>query len=220
MDFETFIESLLRFIQSSDNAYFVMYALATCVLSQVAKKLFVNKVKVDVLHKFDLAVVLPFVFGAIFAVVDVFCVKPTIARDCIRVVVDVMVDTAAIGALASTIFKMCSSFSGQKLSKLMTDDVFAMFYTQLLYYGNVRQQMLDKTLTLKTFVDQVKLVAANAVDIYKADADEEAKRQKLATLLSGVIADDSVAACVNVLHKALSNYVEKTGKTAQKAADK
>ena len=212
MDFETFIDALLRFLKSSDNAYFVMYAVATCALSQVAKKLFVNKVKVDVLHKFDFAVVLPFIFGAVFAVVDVFCVK-RVSHVTAKVIVDVAVDAAAIGALASTIFKLISSLGGSKLSRLLSDDVFAMFYTQLMYYGNVREQLLSKTLTFKSFLDQVKLVAANALDIYKTEDAEETKRQNLAKLLTGVIADDTVNTCVNVLHKALIAYVERTTKT-------
>lgn len=212
MDFETFIDALLRFLKSGDNAYFVMYAVATCALSQVAKKLFVNKVKVDVLHKFDFAVVLPFIFGAVFAVLDVFCFK-RVRCFTAKVIVDVVVNAAAIGALASAIFKLASSISGNKLSRLLSDDVFAMFYTQLMYYGNVREQLLSKTLTFKSFLDQVKLVAANALDIYKTEDSEEIKRQNLAKLLAGVIADDAVNTCVNVLHKALIAYVERTNKT-------
>ena len=72
MDFEVFIESLLKLFNNGDNAYFVLYAVVTCLLTQVLKKLFVNKVKVDVLHKFDFAVILPFVLGLVFAVADVF----------------------------------------------------------------------------------------------------------------------------------------------------
>lgn len=212
MDYETFISSLLKFIQSSDNAYFVLYAVATCLLTQLFKKLFVNKVKVDVLHKFDFAVVLPFVFGAVFAVLDVFCVRRIKAFDC-NVIVSVAVNAAAIGALASTVFKLVSSFNGDKLSKLMTDDVFAIFYSQLMFFGSAREQLLSKKLTLKQFASEVKLIAANAVDIYKADCAEEDKRQNLAKLLVGIIDEDSVNACVNSLHKALLNYVEKTAKT-------
>ena len=59
MDFEVFIESLLKLFNNGDNAYFVLYAVVTCLLTQVLKKLFVNKVRVDVLHKFDFAVILP-----------------------------------------------------------------------------------------------------------------------------------------------------------------
>lgn len=209
MDLETFVESLLRFIQSSDNAYFVLYAVLTCALSQVAKKLFVNKVKVDVLHKFDFAVVLPFVFGALFAVLDVFCVKRVTVFDC-KVATSLVVNAAAIGALASTVFKLISSLSGDKLSKLMTDDVFAIFYLQLLYFGNARQQLLSKAITLKQFASEVKLIAANAVDIYKTEDSEEVKRQNLVKLLSGIIDENSVNTCVNSLHKAMVNYTANT----------
>lgn len=212
MDFETFIESLLRFIQSSDNAYFVLYAVATCILSQIAKKLFVNKVKVDVLHKFDFAVMLPFIFGAVFAVLDAFCVKRVKVFDC-NTVVSLVVNAAAIGALASTVFKLVSSLDGDKLSRLLCDDVFAIFYSQLMYFGNAREQMLSKSLTLKQFVTEVKLLATNAVDIYKQDVDEETKRQNLAKLLAGIIDENSANTCVNGLHKAMLNYVEKTCKT-------
>lgn len=219
MDFETFITSLFRFIQSSDNAYFVMYAVASCLLTQIVKKLFVNKVKVDVLHKFDVAVVLPFVFGAIFAVVNAFCVNGVKSFDC-KLVSDLVVDTAAIGALATAVFKLFSSMGGNKLSKLMSDDVFAVFYAQLMYFGNARSQLLSKRITLKQFYSEVKLISANAVDIYRGDADEETKRQRLAQLLSGIIDDDSVNTCVNSLHKAMLNYVERSAKQGNPSADK
>lgn len=212
MDFETFLESLFRFIQNGDNAYFVLYAVATCLLSQVTKKLFVSKVKVDVLHKFDVAVVLPFVFGAVFAVLDVFCIRRVKAFNC-NVIVSAVVNAAAIGALASTVFKLVSSLGGDKLSSLMRDDAFAIFYSQLMYLGNAREQLLSKSITLKQFYSEVKLVSANAVDIYKSDCDEEAKRQNLAKLLAGIIDEKSVSTCVNSLHKAMLNYVEKTRKT-------
>lgn len=217
MDFETFIESLFRFIQNGGNAYFVLYALATCAITQVAKKLFVNKVKVDVLHKFDFAVILPFIIGTLFAVLDAFCVRRVGNFDCGEVV-GVAVNAAAIGALASSAFKLFSSLSGQKLSHLLTDDVFAMFYSQLMYFGSAREQLLSKRITLKQFVSEVKLIAANAVDIYKQDCDEETKRVKLAQLLTGIIEESSVAACVNVLHKAMLNCVKISSRTVK--ADK
>lgn len=214
MDFEAFVESLLRFIQSSDNAYFVLYAIATCILTQIVKKLFVNTVKVDVLHKFNFAVVLPFIFGAVFAVLDVFLIERVKVFDC-NVAVGLIVDSAAIGALASTVFKLVSSLSGDKLSKLMADDIFAIFYFQLMYFGNAREQLLDKTLSLKQFANEVKLLATNAVDIYKSDLSEEEKRLKLVTLLSGIIDENSVNTCVNSLHRAMLGYIEKTAKSVK-----
>lgn len=219
MDFETFVTSLMRFIQSGDNAYFVIYAVLTCILTQIFKKLFVNKVKVDVLHKFDFAVVLPFIFGAIFAVVDVVCVKRANAFSC-QLVGSVAVNAAAIGALASTVFKLVSSLSGDKLSRLLTDDAFAIFYSQLMYFGNAREQLLSKKLTLKQFANEVKLVATNAVDIYKQDCEEEVKRQNLAKLLAGIIDENSVNTCVNSLHKAMLNYAEKTAQADESVKTK
>lgn len=214
MDFEEFIKSLFRLLQNGDNAYFVIYAVATCLLTQALKKLFVNKVKVDVLHKFDVAAVLPFVLGLVFAVTDAFAVKG-IRYFNLNVAAAIAVNAATVGALATALFKLISSLSGKSLNSLMKDDLFGMFYTQLLYYGNVRAQLLSKTLTMQDFLAQVKLLAANADRIYAQDISEDDKRRKLAELLSGVVDEQSVAACVNVLNKALINRAEqsKTDKT-------
>lgn len=214
MDFEEFIKSLFRLLQNGDNAYFVIYAVATCLLTQALKKLFVNKVKVDVLHKFDVAAVLPFVLGLVFAVTDAFAVKG-IRYFNLNVAAAIAVNAATVGALATALFKLVSSLSGKSLNSLMKDDLFGMFYTQLLYYGNVREQLLSKTLTMQDFLAQVKLLAANADRIYSQDLTEDDKRRKLAELLSGVVDEQSVSACVNVLNKALINRAEqsKTDKT-------
>lgn len=214
MDFEEFIKSLFRLLQNGDNAYFVIYAVATCLLTQALKKLFVSKVKVDVLHKFDVAAVLPFVLGLVFAVTDAFAVKG-IRYFNLNVAAAIAVNAATVGALATALFKLISSLSGKSLNSLMKDDLFGMFYTQLLYYGNVREQLLSKTLSMQDFLAQVKLLAANADRIYAQDISEDDKRRKLAELLSGVVDEQSVAACVNVLNKALINRAEqsKTDKT-------
>ena len=207
MDFATFVSSLLNLMSSSDSAYFVSYALATCLLTQLVKKLFVSKVKVDVLHKFDFAVVLPFIFGLIFAVVDAFFVKKSVF-DC-AVVLRIVVNCATIGALSSASFRFVSSLSGQNLASLMKNDVFGVFYTQLLYFGNVRQQMLDKTLTMKDFIAEVKLISANAVEIYKSDDNVDVKRTRLAKLLSGIVDEKSIETCINAVNQALNCYVAK-----------
>ena len=208
MDFETFISSLEAFLAASDSAYFIMYAVATCLLTQLVKKLFVSKFKVDVLHKFDISVVLPFIFGLCFAVLDVFVVK-AVSEFSFTLVWRTVVDCVSIGALATAIFKFVSSLSGQSLASLMKNDVFGVFYTQLLYFGNVRQQMLDKTLTMKDFVAEVKLISANAVEIYKTEDNVDVKRARLAKLLAGIVSDTSIEACINALNCALNNYITK-----------
>lgn len=202
MDFETFVESLFGFIKNSENYYFLFYALATCLLSQVAKKLFVNKVKVDVQHKFDWAVVFPFAFGLLFAAVDMFAVRK--AAFCVSAITQTAVDGATIGALATVIFKFLSGMTGKSLKSLMKDDIFGVFYTQLLYFGNARKRLADGTLTLADFIGQVRLVATNATEIY-ADAEmtDEVKREKLGKLLSGIVQDSDINACTNVINRAL-----------------
>lgn len=217
MDYETILESLLSMLKSGGNAYFVLYAVATCILTQIVKKLFVSKVKVDVLHKFDFAVILPFILGAAFACLDVFCVSKVSSLS-FDVIYRLLVSAAAIGALAGVLFKLCSSLSGKSIKSMLKDDVFGIFYTQLMYFGNVREQLINKKLTLSEFVNQVKLVSTNAVDIYKQDLDENAKRQKLAELLNGIVDEHSVSACLNVLNVALTNYAAKN--TADKQTEK
>ncbi|MCM1534033.1 MAG: hypothetical protein NC099_05220 [Corallococcus sp.] len=218
MDFEVFLDSLFKLINESDNAYFALYAAATCVLTQIFKKIFVNKVKVDVLHKFDFATVLPFIFGAVFAVVDAFAVKGVRYFN-LQIALDLVVNCATVGALATAIFKLISSVSGKSLSKLMSDDVFGIFYTQLLYYGNVRQKLLDKSLSLKDFIAEVKLISSNASDIYLDSDDEDVKRGRLVKLLGGIVDDDNITACVNVLNKAMIAYTNQRG-GKEKSADK
>lgn len=207
MDYETFFQSLLTLFKSGDNVYFVMYSVAACLLTQVCKKLFVSKVKVDVLHKFDLATVLPFVFGAVFALIDIFAVNREQSFG-YAAISRFAVTTAAVGALASTIFRCCSSLGGKSLKSMMKDDVFGMFYSQLLYFGNVKEQLVNKTLSMQDFIAQVKLVSSNAMQIYAGDGDENDKRRKLAELLSGIVDEHSVNACVNSLNLALTLYAQ------------
>lgn len=215
MDYETVLESLLSMLKSGGDAYFVLYAIATCILTQIVKKLFVSKVKVDVLHKFDFAVVLPFIFGLAFACADAFWVNKA-ERLGFDVIYRIAVSAAAIGALAGVMFKLCSSLSGKSLKSMLKDDVFGIFYTQLMYFGNAKEQLVNKQLTLGEFVNQVKLVSSNAVAIYETDADENAKRQKLAELLRGIVDENGVNACLNLLNAALVNYATKNKTNVKK----
>ena len=205
MDFVTFMSAIAQYIVNSDNAYFILYAIATCLLSQLLKKLFVNKTKVDVLHKFDFAVIFPFIVGFAFAVLDVY-VMQGIRMFSLSVALRIIISGIAIGALSSTMFKLVKSISGQSLSSLLKNDIFGVFYTQLLYFGNIRQQLIDKTLTLTDFIEQVKLISAKAKDIYATDDSVDVKRCHLAKLLGGIIDEKSIETCVNSLNQALITY--------------
>lgn len=206
MDFATFLSKAVEYIAVNDRAYIVLYALATCLLTQLVKKLLVNKAKVDVLHKFDWTPLIPFVFATGFAFSDVYLVQKMQGFD-LSVVLHVVVSALTIGALSSTVYRFIKSCTGQSLSSLMKDDVFGVFYTQLLYFGNIREQIADKKLTLKEFIEQVKLLASDAEKIYKQDGSIDAKRCRLAKLLGGIIDEKSVETCVNVLNEALERLV-------------
>lgn len=205
MDFETFFQSLFSFIKNCDNAYFLAYAVVTCNATQLCKKLFVNKVDVDVMHKFDFAVVLPFIFGIVCAVFDEFLVQK-IAELTFATIVDCAVSGATIGALATVIFKFVSSLSGKSMKSILKDDLFGAFYTQLLYFGSLRQKLLDKQLSLTDFVSSVKLVCTNATEIYRLNISVDDKRRKLAELLKGIIDDESIDACLDVLDKTMQTF--------------
>lgn len=205
MDFVTFLSRVGKYFATSDNAYFVLYAVGSCLLTQLFKKLFVNKTKVDVLHKFDFAVILPFIFGVAFAVLDVYVVQATRAFD-LSIALRIVISGIAIGALSSTMFKLVKSISGTSLSNLMKNDVFGVFYTQLLYFGNVRKQLVDKTLTLSDFIEQVKLISAKAQDIYATEDSVDQKRCQLAKLLGGIIDEKSIETCINAINEALIAY--------------
>lgn len=205
MDFETFFQSLFSFIKNCDNAYFLAYAVVTCIATQLCKKLFVNKVDVDVLHKFDFAVVLPFIFGTVCAVFDEFLVQK-IAELTFATIIDCAVSGATIGALATVIFKFVSSLSGKSMKSILKDDLFGAFYTQLLYFGSLRQKLLDKQLSLTDFVSSVKLVCTNATEIYRLNISVDDKCRKLAELLKGIIDDESIDACLDVLDKTMQTF--------------
>ena len=209
MDLETFVALLRQYLIDSGNLYFILYAIATCLLSQLCKKIFVNKAKVDVLHKFDFAVIFPFIFGPAFSVIDVYLVHGVRIFD-FSIALRIVLYGITIGAFASTIFKVIKSLSGQSLSSLMKNDVFGVIYTQLLYFGNVREKLASKALTMSDFIEQVKLLSANAESIYKSEDSADVKRCQLAKLLSGIIDEQSINSCINALNEALLSYTSTT----------
>ena len=215
MDFETFIQSLFNFIKNCDNAYFLVYAIATSLATQLCKKLFVNKVDVDIKHKFDFAVVLPFVFGTVCAVVDEIFVQK-VTQFTWAIVADTAVSATTIGALATVIFKFVSSLSGKSMKSILKDDLFGAFYTQLLYFGSLRQKLLSKEMSLTDFVSSVKLVCQNAQEIYAQNITPDEKRRKLADLLKGIVDDQSISACLDVLHQTMQTLTAEQADKKQK----
>ena len=90
----------------------------------------------------------------------------------------------------------------------MKDDVFGVFYTQLLYFGQVRKRLTDGELSYGDFLEQVRVVASKAVGIYTKNTDDQTKREKLAQLLGGLVDDKDINLCVNVINRALIALTE------------
>ena len=208
MDYETFITSLFNLLKNCQNVYFVVYACLTCLLTQLCKKLFVSKVDVDVLGKFDFAVVLPFIFGVVFAVVDVIFVQ-TVPQFNFAVVLQTLVSSATIGALASIIFKCFSSISGKSLKNMLKDDCFNIFYNQLMFLGNVRESLVNKQLSMSDFVSQVKILALNAQKIFSKDTSSEEKFLHLCRLLQGIVDEQCIDACAKAILQAMEKLNSK-----------
>lgn len=206
MDFVTFLSKAGKFLAQSDSAYFVLYAAATCLLTELVKKIFINKAKVDVLHKFDWAPILPFVFGLAFGALDVFAVQRRAFG--FSSAVQTVLSAVAIGALASTAFRAVKSLSGQSLSALLKDDLFGVFYTQLMYFGDIRAQIAENKLSLSDFISKVKLLVSDAEAIYKQEGSVDSKHCRLAVLLKGIIDDNSIETCVNAINEALVRLIE------------
>lgn len=208
MNVETFLETVFAFIKNSENLFFVLYSVLACLLTQVVKKIFVNRVKVEIFHKFNLAIFLPFVFAIIFASVDRWLfAKIQFSLDSVYTV---LLHGASIGAMASVMYRFVHTLSGNSLSQLLKDDVFGIFYNQLVYFGSVKSQLESGELKLADFLTQVKVVANNAKVIYQADGEEADKRQKLTELLAGIISTESLSSAVSVIHKALYSTIKPT----------
>jgi hypothetical protein len=134
----------------------------------------------------------------------------------LELVVDTAVSTATIGALATVIFKFVSSLSGKNMKSILKDDLFGAFYTQLLYFGTMRQKLLSKEMSLADFIASVKIVCQNATEIYNQNISPDDKRRKLADLLRGIIDDQSISACLEVLHQTMQMVTTEKAQTTHK----
>ncbi len=208
MDIETFLQTIFNFVKNSNNLVFVVYSVLSLLLTQLVKKILVNRVKVEIFHKFNLAVILPFVWGVVFASLDKWVLSQSAFTW--EAVYSVLIEATGIGAMASVIYRFVHTLSGNSLTQLLKDDVFGIFYNQLVYFGTVKDQLQSGELKLTDFLAQVKVVASNAKSIYQTTSSESVKRQQLTELLSGLISTENISSVVSVIHKALFANVQPT----------
>lgn len=216
MDMEVFIRSVLDFIGKSNNFSYIAYSVVVCVLTEIVKKIFVKKVSVDILHKFDVAVVLPFIFGVIIAFANMFFEVGLVFKA--QFVYNAIVEGLSVGAFATLLFKFCKSLQGTSLSNLLKDDVFGIFYTQMLYFGTAKQQMQEGKLSFSEFLQQVSLVASKAQEIYTTSETDDVKRNKLVQLMGGIVNSQTMVQAVSAIHNALIAHYQQSNTDSKTAS--
>lgn len=199
MELNTLLETILA-LASGENLLLVGGAAACCLLTNLTKKL-LPKLKIDLTHSFDPTAYLPFIFGLLIGVGASFFKKFAGIGERISFIA---VETMSMGALSTVLYKIVSSISGTGLKQLLKDDAFSLFYNQLLTLSDAKKRLLDGSLSEKDFVGTIQTLVANTGAIYSGDSSDEAKKQKLITLLGGIIDGDTVEKVIESLHRALS----------------
>ena len=199
MDFNAMIESLMALVRHSSIAV-VVYACVVCLLTEIVKRLFIPKLKIDLQHKFDPTIIFPFAFGCCMAVFDAVLVRQTGLHGALKTLV---VDGLTIGATSTVLYRMFAGTFGDGIKKLQKDEIFAMFYNELFVYSDVKQKLLAGQIDYKTFLTEVNVVASKAKEIYLQDVSAECKKQKLVALMSGLVDDGIIVQVIQPIHNAL-----------------
>ena len=199
MDFNAMIESLMALVRYSSVAV-VVYACIVCLLTEVVKRLFIPKLKIDLQNKFDPTIIFPFAFGCCMAVFDAVAVRHVGIQGALNTLV---VDGLTIGATSTVLYRMFVSMFGNGIKKLQKDEIFAMFYNELFVYSDVKQKLLDGKMDYKTFLTEVNIVSQKAKEIYMQDIASECKKQKLISLMSGLVDDGIIVQVIQPIHNAM-----------------
>ena len=199
MDFNTIFESLMALVRHSSLAV-VVYACIVCLLTEIVKRLFIPKLKIDLLKKFDPTIIFPFAFGCVCSVVHALAVEKTGLAEAFN---NIVVNGLTIGATSTVIYRMIKTAFGDNLKKLQKDDVFNLFYTEIFVYSDVKARLLEGKTTMKDFVSEVKLVAEKASAIYATDEPATQKKQRLVVLMSGLIDDGIIYQVADPIHNVL-----------------
>ena len=199
MDFNAMVESLMALVRHSNIAV-VVYACVVCLLTEIVKRTFIPKLKIDLQKKFDPTIIFPFAFGCAMALFDALVVRHV----GIGGVMDrLFVDGLTIGATSTVLYRLFASTFGNGLKKLQKDEVFSLFYHELFVYSDAKQKLLSGKLDYKSFVNEIKLISQKATEIYCGDMPADCKKQKLVVLMSGLVEDGIISQVATPLHNAL-----------------
>ncbi|MEG1528196.1 MAG: hypothetical protein RR248_00210 [Clostridia bacterium] len=193
----------------ASDAYLLIGALCCCFLTAIAKKMLINKVKVDVLHTFDPSTLFPYIFGIVICIVVSLCTNKT--------KFDILISLQRgliTGALSTALYHLYQSVNKKGLKSLLKDDLFNLFYNQLLAFTSAPEQLLSKQISLPDLIGQAQTLANSAKSIYTEFTNKEIRTEKLTKLLGGIIDDEDVTNLLPLLDKALANYCGRKQKTA------
>ena len=199
MDFNAIVESLMALVRHSGGAV-VVYACLVCLLTEIIKRLFIPKLKIDLNGKFDPTILVPFVLGCCASVFHAMVVMKTGLSGAFD---NIVVNGLTIGATAMVIYRMLASLFGDSVKKLCKDDLFNLFYTEIFVYSDAKTKLLEGKITMKDFISEIKLVSEKAGEIYLSDLPDDQKKQKLAVLMSGLIDDGIIYKVIDPIHNLL-----------------
>ena len=114
MDFNAIIESLTAIVRHSGSAV-VVYAVVVCILTEIVKKLFIPKLKIDLLNKFDPTIIVPFALGCAASVFHSLAVQGV---DLSSAFENVLVNGLTIGATSTVLYRMFVSVFCENVKKL------------------------------------------------------------------------------------------------------
>ena len=227
MQFENTLADLLKLFTDAESGVFLLSGALITVLVQVVKNTCINKLKIDLTGKFDPTVLLPFIFGVVFAVVNFFLYKNTFVWP--NSVVEIFVEGLSLGATSVMIYRVFSTFDNKNVKTLCKDGVFNTLYNQLLIVTDLRQQLLTNNVSLVEFLEKLSEATAGIKAIYgnknnltcekdvadesngeqesdKQDEVRENKLECLKTVLSSLLDEKILDGVAETLHKAFEDY--------------
>lgn len=228
MDFKDTLQDLFGLLSNAESGVFLLFASLTTILVQVIKNNLINKLSIDLNHKFDPTVLLPFLFGVVFAILNFFVIKKVDFCG-MESLISIFVDGLSIGATSVMIYRIFAVFDKNNVKTLCKDKVFYILYNELLIVTEVRKQLLNNEISFLDFLEKLREAQSGIKALYfyqNAEQQEEkndqdsnqhiddeekqkadlAKIECLKALLSGIVSEDKLDEVANSLHKAYENY--------------
>lgn len=199
IDFEDALHGILTLIKGGGSDV-IIGAIITCIFTQLIKKIFINKSKIEIFKKFDPSVILPFIIGTICSLVLSLIEYGTLNFD---ILYSILVNGLTYGATATVLFKLIWNFSSTNVKKLSKDELFSVIYPQMMLLENIKSKLLSRHLSLADFIIQVKQVVDGTKGIYNTDTDDNLKKLNLIELIHSVTSEIIEDVSIEYLHSQL-----------------